>query len=63
MVKLSYSTKGLQCVHVFVFSGGLAILLRPNEVSNNMPEAMMETGHTNRYSHTLREAGLKTVAI
>lgn len=49
----------LQCVRVCVCDGGLAILSRLNEVSNNMPEAMLETGHT----HRVKEAGLKIVAI
>lgn len=37
----------LQCV----CGGGLAILSWLNEVSNNMPEAMLETGHTHTQSH------------
>lgn len=46
-------------VCVCVCDGGLAILSWLNEVSNNMPEAMLETGHTHRAS----DAGLKIVAI
>lgn len=42
-----------------VCSGGLAILSWLNEVSNNMPEATLETGHTHRVS----EAELKIVAF
>lgn len=46
---------------VCVCDGGLAILSRLNEVSNNMPEARLETGHT--HTHRGKEAGLKIVAV